>query len=146
MSAGKNALFVVVGGVALVGLAAIGFISTQPNGSVGTSAVQGAIGQRDVYRDSSATGAAVDANSSKETDSLYVIGRFKALADDPQYKEIVASPDFVKLVQSADFQAVFANENFQKLAKNNELASVQNWSAEFERRRNFSGELAKTQN
>jgi hypothetical protein len=61
MSWNKKA-YVLAGGAAVIVLLAVGVVVMSRHSSpVTTPSVQGAIGQREVYRDSNATGTAVDA-------------------------------------------------------------------------------------
>src|ERR1700722_6178050 len=113
MSQGNKKTYMLAGGATIIGLLAIGVVVMSRHSSpVPTPSVQGAIGQRDVYRDSTATAATVDATSNQEFEKLYRVGQFKALADDPRFKELAKDPRFAGLLAHADFQRMVSSPGF----------------------------------
>src|SRR5712671_3788064 len=133
MSLGKNKVYVLAGGASLIGLLAIGVVVMSRHWPlVPTPSIQGAIGQRDVYRDSNATATAVDAASNKEFETLYRIGRFKTLANDARFKQVTKDPRFTALLTNADFQNLVSSAEFQLLMHSAEFQRICA-SAEFQR-------------
>lgn len=133
MNAGKSRVLIMIGGAAVVGAVAFGIFVFQKPVEVPTSTVQGAIGERNVYRDSSTTGASVDANSTKEFEKLYRIGRFKALANDPNFKQLAVDKSFFELLDNNDFQALMANADFMALVRSGDLQRLKHSKLAFER-------------
>ncbi len=133
MTLGSKKVYVLAGGGAIVGLLAVGVVALSRHSSpVRTPSVQGAIGQREIYRDSSATATAVDAASTKEFEKLYRIGQFKALTNDPRFKNLTKDPGFAALLSNADFQRLAQSAEFQRLAQSAEFQNLMQ-SAEFQR-------------
>jgi hypothetical protein len=132
--ASNNKKFLIIAGAAAIAIAAgVTFTLSNQSTPVPTTAVQGAIGERNVYRDSKETGAAVDAASNKEFEKLYTIGQFKALSTKPEFKELAADARFAALLNSADFQAMMSDKAFLSVIK----------SGEFERARSIATERSK---
>lgn len=134
MNTGKNKVFALIGGAAVVGAIAFGIFVSQKPADVPAAAVQGAIGERNVYRDSATTGAAVDANSTKEFEKLYRIGRFKALANDPNFKKLATDASFLELIENNDFQALMGSADFMAAVKSGELQRLAGGALVAERR------------
>lgn len=143
MNTGKNKVLTLIGGAAVVGAIAFGIFVSQKPAYVPAAAVQGAIGERNVYRDSATTGAAVDANSTKEFEKLYRIGRFKALASDSNFKKLATDASFLELIENNDFQALMGSADFMAAVKSGELQRLAGGALLAERRSLRSLDLQK---
>src|SRR5258708_4350274 len=77
--------------------------------------VQGAIGKRDVYRDSStnATSGASDVSSSNvEFAKIYATGQFRSLATNTNFQAVLNSADFQSMVTEQGFVQLLASGQF----------------------------------
>ena len=80
--------------------------------------VQGAIGKRDVYRDSSSTstsGAADVSASNAQFAQIYAMGQFRSLANNADFQALLNSADFQSMITQQGFQQMLGNGQFQQL-------------------------------
>jgi hypothetical protein len=121
---------VLIGAGVVVAVGIFGLASYGPAGL--KSAVQGAIGQRDVYRDSNGSSTA-DGNTNAEFAKLYAIGQFKALAGDSRFKALAADSNFTNLLSNSQFVSLVGNAQFvnsvANLTRNSNVASNVNSQA-----------------
>ncbi len=109
----KKKVYALVAGLAVLGLVSVGIVKmTRNSAPVEGTAVQGAIGEREVYRDSKPTGTSVNAASSKEFNMMYRLGQIKALANNPDFKKLQSDAAFQALLESKEFQRDILNGSF----------------------------------
>ena len=112
---------VLIGAGVVVAIGIFGLASYGPAGL--KSAVLGAIGKRDVYRDSNGASGA-DASSNAEFAKLYAIGQFKALASDPKFKALASDADFTQLLGNNQFVSLMGNTQFTNLIASQFLSNT----------------------
>src|SRR5580658_8658121 len=104
----KWRFFILIG----AGLIAAGALVYFSNGHVSTSKTQGAIGQRDVYRDGKVASADVAQPGSAPvaTDAILKSSEFKALAKNQAFQELMRSDSFNEMTRNASFMVLLSNE------------------------------------
>jgi len=108
----KWRFFILIG----AGLIAAGAVIYYSNGRVSNDKTQGAIGNRDVYRDATVASAdvATPGSAPVATEAILKSSEFKALAKDPAFLALLNDNDFSKLTHVQGFLALLANADFQR--------------------------------
>jgi len=102
------------------GIIAAGVLLYFSNGRVSSDKTQGAIGKRDVYRDSQVNTADIAApgQAPVATTAILESTDFKALAKNPAFQELVRDSNFAELKQDSRFTDLLADSQFQALMQN----------------------------
>jgi len=113
------------------GIIAAGILVYFSHGYINSQKTQGAIGQRDVYRDGEVKAADVAATpgaapiamkailESKEFQSLTKNPAFASMISSKAFTELAADPLFVSLMQESSLQQIFARSSQEALAASN---------------------------
>jgi hypothetical protein len=101
------------------GLIAAGALVYFSNGRISTGKTQGAIGNRDVYRDGNVASADVakPGTAPVATEAILNSSEFKALAKNPAFQELLRTDAFNDLARKSEFTEMLASVEFRKLAQ-----------------------------
>ena len=102
------------------GIIAAGVLLYFSNARVSSDKTQGAIGKRDVYRDSQVNTADIAApgQAPVATTAILESGEFKALAKNPAFQELLKDNSFTELKGNHQFEDLLADLNFQQMIQN----------------------------
>jgi hypothetical protein len=109
------------------GVIAAGALVYMNNSRINLRHTQGAIGKRDVYRDSQVEASDVKATPGAApvaTKVLLESKEFKALAKNQAFHDLVTSQSFQSLAQNAQFVALLQNANFLQMVQNPVFAEL----------------------
>jgi len=123
------------------GLIAAGVLFYYSNTHVSSDKTQGAIGQRDVYRDGQVNSADVAKPGSAPvaTTAILESSEFKSLAKDQAFQELMLDGTFTELSRSSTFVGLLADKSFQEMMQNVKFAA-------FLRSQEFQAALAGSAN
>jgi|HubBroStandDraft_6_1064221.scaffolds.fasta_scaffold1118058_1 hypothetical protein len=110
------------------GIIAAGALIYFSNGHVSTEKTQGAIGQRDVYRDGQVSSAdvATPGSAPVANEAILETSEFKALAKNPAFQEIMRSDVFNENSHRKAMADLFGNENFRQAVRDKNFAELVN--------------------
>jgi len=100
------------------GVIAAGVLLYHSNSRIDTRQTQGAIAQREVYRDAQVSAA--DVNATPGTAPVAA----KVLMESKEYQDLAKNPAFRDLMADASFQVLARNEQFLSLLSNRALADL----------------------
>src|SRR6202046_5718477 len=102
------------------GLIAAGILFYFSNAHVSSDKTQGAIGQRDVYRDGQVNSAdvATPGSAPVATDAILQSSEFKSLAKNPAFQELLRADAFNQLSRSSNFVGLLNNSEFRSSMQN----------------------------
>jgi len=102
------------------GIIAAGVLLYFSNARVSSDKTQGAIGKRDVYRDSQVNTADIAApgQAPVATAAILESSEFKSLAKNPAFQELLQNQSFTALKNDARFSAILADVSFQSMIQN----------------------------
>lgn len=108
------------------GLIAAGALIYFSNGRVSTEKTQGAIGQREVYRDSQVNSADVAQPGSAPvaTQAILESSEFKALAKNAAFQELMRDDQFTELYRNGALAKLMGTADFRALAGSAEFAAA----------------------
>ena len=104
--------FTILIGTGLIAAAALIYFS---NGHIGNEQTQGAIGKRDVYRDSQVASADVATPGSAPVATVAILqsDEFKSLAQDPAFQQLLKDNAFADLTKNNSlFMGLLGDHNF----------------------------------
>jgi hypothetical protein len=106
------------------GVIAAGALIYFSNARVSTNKTQGAIGQRDVYRDGQVASAdvATPGSAPVAVKAILESSEYKELAKDPAFQQVMNSSDFAELTSNRAFAGLLANPDFVELSRDPEFA------------------------
>jgi hypothetical protein len=115
------------------GLIAAGALVYFSNGHVSTEKTQGAIGQRDVYRDGQVNSAdvATPGSAPVANEAILQSSEFKALAKNPAFQELLKADAFNDIRARKAIAELFADKSFVAAAQDERFAQLVN-SATFQ--------------
>jgi hypothetical protein len=113
------------------GLIAAGILFYYSNTHVSSDKTQGAIGQRDVYRDGQVNSAdvATPGSAPVATTAILESSEFKSLAKDQAFQELLRSSEFTELSRSQAFVGLLADKSFQEMMQNLKFAAILRFQA-----------------
>jgi hypothetical protein len=108
------------------GLIAAGALIYFSNGHISTEKTQGAIGQREVYRDSQVNSADVaqPGSSPVATQAILESSEFKALAKNASFQELMRDDQFTELYRQGALAKLMGTADFRALAQNAQFAAA----------------------
>jgi hypothetical protein len=124
MSAVRKFRFTILIGA---GVMAAGTLVYMTNSRISLRHTQGAIGKREVYRDSQVEAADVKATPGTAPVAGKVLlesKEFKALAKNQAFHELMTNQSFLALAQNAQFVALLQNANFLQMVQNPVFAEL----------------------
>jgi hypothetical protein len=114
-----------------MGLIAAGALVYFSNAHIGADKTQGAIGKRDVYRDSQVASAdvATPGSAPVATEAILQDSEFKALAKNPEFQRLVTDANFAEVAHNGlfsfltdvDFKGLSSDPDFIDFIKSNTL-------------------------
>ena len=115
------------------GVIAAGALVYFSNAHVSTNKTQGAIGQREVYRDGQVASAdvATPGSAPVATEAILEGSEFKALAKNPAFQELMKNNAFHELALRHEFLDLLANSEFRAAVQNQHFAELVD-SAQFQ--------------
>lgn len=108
------------------GIVAAGVLLYFSNAHVSSDKTQGAIGKRDVYRESQVNTADIAApgQAPVATTAILESSEFKALAKNPAFQELVRDSNFSQLKSDQLFARLLADSHFQELVHNSHFMQL----------------------
>ena len=108
------------------GLIAAGILFYFSNTHVSSDKTQGAIGQRDVYRDGQVNSAdvATPGTAPVATTAILQSSEFKSLAKNPAFQELLREDAFQGLIHQSAFLAMLSNMNLRSSMQNAQFAAM----------------------
>jgi hypothetical protein len=108
--------FLILIGAGLIAAGAVVYFS---NGRISNDKTQGAIGNRDVYRDGKVASADVakPGTAPVATEAILKSKEFKALAKNPAFQELLRTDAFNEMGRRSEFTDMLANEGFRRLVQ-----------------------------
>jgi hypothetical protein len=108
------------------GLLAAGLLVYFANTRVGSEKTQGAIGQRDVYRDGQVNSAdvATPGSAPVATQAILNSGEYKELAKNAAFQELMKDGSFARLSKNEAFLQLISDRSFQELSRNQMFAEL----------------------
>jgi|SRR5665213_27998 len=108
------------------GLIAAGILFYFSNAHVGSDKTQGAIGQRDVYRDGQVNSADVARPGSAPvaTTAILESSEFKSLAKNEAFQQLLKDGSFAEMSRQAAFMQLLSDKSFQEMARNGMFAQL----------------------
>jgi len=115
--------FVILIGAGLIAAGAVAYFS---NGRISNDKTQGAIGNRDVYRDGQVASADVakPGTAPVATEAILKSSEFKALAKNPAFQALLRTDAFNELGRKSEFTDMLANADFRRLAQDSRFAAI----------------------
>jgi hypothetical protein len=108
------------------GLIAAGVLVYFSNAHIGSDKTQGAIGQRDVYRDGQVASAdvATPGSAPVATTAILESSDFKALAKNPAFQELMRDDAFTGLMRNSQFAGLMRDMNFRAAVQDVRFAAL----------------------
>jgi len=113
------------------GLIAAGVLAYFGSAHVRSDKTQGAIGQRDVYRDGQVNSADVAKPGSAPVaiQAILQSSEYKTLAKDPQFQQLMSDGDFAELARENPFIELLRDKFFQEAVRNPKFSELVHTSA-----------------